>query len=964
MESSAQQSLVNQFTSNQSSANLASVEPTKPHSSSTSQPTTLSADATDSAASSSPVSLDTPDPKRARLSPLSSSTTPRALEIGLPESYMSTVASSYISCDNSSVISVPSSSQKHSSNEHLDASPSSLSPPKPTFNLVYDILIPICSEWHNFGLALGLTQNKLKEIDSDNRMCKNCLRETLFVRINDKPLTWRDVVNALRKDIVRNNELAEKIECEFSEQLDLPIQFNDPADQQEQSYQKITSTPINLPDCMLRYASYLKDRYKRMPVLPDTWPPPLDEKDHFTNLVLIERPKHCKLPQAKSKHSIEYDYAYGNVDNIVEKKQAIKLENLFEPLPGEDSTQDQFIILMDGAPGVGKTTISRKICKMWSNDKFISNFQLVIFLPLRELLICSNISVADLLPADDPKLKDQVVQHVQRTSGSGILFIFDGFDELTSYQRTKHSSFLDIVKGNKLHKCSVLVTSRTYASGPLEEISRIDRHVEVLGFNKQQINGCIRRNISEKDKAKQLFEMLKERLDIISLCYIPLNCRIVLYVYQQQYTLPDTLTELYEVFILYTIKHYAEKISSDEEVEEQIKQANSLDSLPPVIIEQFHILLETAYTGMTEDKLVFECNQIRQPKFSLNFGLLNKIDLFRNDRNKHYYQFLHFTLQEFLAAKYLSMQKKFTSEDKLKFLRSNVDADRFRITLLFLAGLTGLDFIPNKVVFPSDPLIDLSRSPSSFSSSTFKSLKPLRTKFLFLAQLLYESKRETCEWLLSCLKSKVFDFSFHTLSQFDCLVLANFFSVTPEDHGWDGISFKNCSLKANQLKLLLCKLHSRTNLPIFNSTRKLDLVHDGSREGGRADNISFSWLLPLVSGYSKVERIYLPQFVEWENSSCQLLIPSDMFTFNNIKEFDVGPGDGCVTDTELNLKGMSLYICPKLLSMLLKHLDPKQATKINLRDHPEVFQDCSRCDTVGSMIWKSLYGTLNSFENL
>ena len=367
---------------------------------------------------------------------------------------------------------------------------------------------------------------------------------------------------------------------------------------------------------------------------------------------------------------------------------------------------------------------------------------------------------------------------------------------------------------------------------------------------------------------------------------------------------------------------------------------------------------------MTEDKLVFECNQIRQPKISLNFGLLNKIDLFMNDRNKHYYQFLHFTLQEFLAAKYLSLQKIFTSEDKLKFLRSNVDADRYRITLLFLAGLTGLDFIPDKDVFPLEPLIDLNQAPSSFSSSMFKSLKPLRTKFLFLAQLLYESKRETCEWLLSCLESKVFNFSYHSLSQFDCLVLANFFSVTPKDHVWDGVIFKNCSLKTNQLELLLCKLHLRTNVPIFNSTRTLDLVHYGSREGGRPDNISFSWLLPLISGYSKVENIYVPQFVEWESSSCQLLISSDVFTFNNIKELYVGSGDGCVTDTKLNLKGMSLYICPKLLSMLFKHLDPKKATKIDLRDHPEVIQDCSRCNTFSSVIWKSLYGALDTFENL
>ena len=927
---------------------------------------------TDSDEKRSLLSPDTPDPKRPCLSPHNTSTTPSCLsEIEQPELYMdspSTVASDCslavdnVSSSDSLADSLPSGCH-HSSREHSPSKTASHNL-KPKYNLVYETLFPISSKWHNFGLALGLPKCTLRRIEYNYRECEDCLRETLAVRISDpKPLTWQMVLSALRKDTVNDIELAEKIEREFSDQLDLQIHIDSPTDQ-EQGFLNITSTAT---DCVLRYTSYLKDRYKRMPVLPDTWPPPLNEKDYFTNLALIERGKQCELPQAKSKHSIEYDYAYGNVDNIVERKLPIKLENLFEPLPGEDSTQDQLIILMDGAPGVGKTTISRKICIDWSKDKLkaIANFHFVILLPLREILIDSetgsNISISDLLPADDPELKDQIVQHIRRTSGSGILFIFDGFDELSSYQRTKHSLFLDIVKGNKLHKCSVLVTSRTYASGPLEVISRIDRHVEVLGFKKQQINSCIRRNIPEKDKAKQLLEMLKERLDIISLCYIPLNCRIVLYVYQQQYTLPDTLTELYDVFILYTIKHYAEKISSDEEVEEQIKQANSLESLPPVVIEQLHILLETAYSGMTEDKLIFECNQIRQPKISLNFGLLNKIDLFRNDRNKHYYQFLHFTLQEFLAAKYLSLQKKFTSEDKLKFLRSNIDADRFRITLLFFAGLTGLDFIPDKDVFPSEPLINLSQSPSSFSSSMFKSLKPLRTKFLFLAQLLYESKRETCEWLLSCLRSKVFDFSFHTVSQFDCLVLANFFSVTPKDHVWDCIIFKKCSLKANQLELLFCKLHSKTNIPIFNSTRTLDFNHYKLRGGGRPDNISFSWLLPLISRYSNLKRIYIPQFVESESSSCQLLIPSDVFMF---EELYVGPGKGCVTDTKLILKGMSLYICPKLLSMLFKHLDPKKTATINLGGHPEVFQDCSRCNTFSSVVWKSLYGALDTFENL
>ena len=110
-----------------------------------------------------------------------------------------------------------------------------------------------------------------------------------------------------------------------------------------------------------------------------------------------------------------------------------------------------------------------------------------------------------------------------------------------------------------------------------------------------------------------------------------------------------------------------------------------------------------------------------------------------------------------------------------------------------------------------------------------------------------------------------------------------------------------------------------------------------------------------------MERICVPQFSQSQKSSCQLPPILDVFAF---KSFHVGKSNGCVTDAKLDLMGMSLYICPKLLSILFKHLNPKEETKIDLRDHPEVFQDCSSCDTFSSVIWKSLYGTLDTFENL
>ena len=123
-------------------------------------------------------------------------------------------------------------------------------------------------------------------------------------------------------------------------------------------------------------------RYKQMSPFPDDWPPPLKEK--FTKLA---RKKQIRLIQAKHQPSIQYDYATGNVDNIVERKKAITLEQIFEPLSGDSeiAAPNRYIFVMDGAPGVGKTTLSRKICIDWAQGKLIKDHHVVIFKPLREL---------------------------------------------------------------------------------------------------------------------------------------------------------------------------------------------------------------------------------------------------------------------------------------------------------------------------------------------------------------------------------------------------------------------------------------------------------------------------------------------------------------------------------------------------------------------------------------------------
>ena len=453
-------------------------------------------------------------------------------------------------------------------------------------------------------------------------------------------------------------------------------------------------------DCITIYAAFLKERYQGLSVFPDTeWPPSIG--DQYIRLALIEQTN--RLPTKESIREMQEDLLRGNVDKVEGEKKAIDIPGIFaHPEQGK-----QLRVLVDGAPGVGKTTLCRKISKDWGCEGFLSEYKLVVLLHLRDPRIAKAERIEDFFYHDDPELQVEVVRQVRKTSGAGVLLIFDGFDELSEEGRMERSLFLDIIKGEALSQCSVLVTSRPYASENLQSLRSVIRHVEVLGFTHWEIFGMVY-TIQDETNRNTVRNILMKREDIFSLCYIPLNCAILLYVCQQQdYEIPATLTELFEIFILHALKRHA-KLQNAHRVERRI---HNLASLPPPLKNEFDHLCKLAFNGLVEDRMVFHYDKIEAAVCTVDgemesemesklLGLMTAFKSFSGVGDNTTYQFLHLTIQEFLAARWVATHMQ--PEEQATFFKGHLSDDRFRMMLLFLSGITKLDDSSFGIVFSAE----------------------------------------------------------------------------------------------------------------------------------------------------------------------------------------------------------------------------------------------------------------------
>ena len=426
------------------------------------------------------------------------------------------------------------------------------------------------------------------------------------------------------------------------------------------------------------YVTQLKRKYHRYakPTFERNWPPIVAE---FIKLgYVIHKPKRTRketdifarlatsgyenlTSESANMHACDSS-GLGvdqNYDNYFDINISIKEEmcDIFLPISNDGCSQ---IILIEGAPGIGKTRLMAQISFLWAKGKILDDKKVVLFFPLREL-IENFVSVKDMFIyacSHKEKAAVECSEYFINNGGQGLVILLDGLDENSQALQEDSFFYKTLIEDNIFDKACIVVTSRPHATVQLQQYANY--RVEIIGFTNKRRCEFVQENL--KENAEDLEKLLQENHVIDTLCYTPLNMSIVLFLFQEKqrlgddYPLPDTYTELVHQAVMMTILRNLKKLGVTG-----LKK--DLGNLPEPYKEIFRCLCMFAFDALNKNNVIFTESQIKalcpvrgnmqvQKAVTNGLGLMQNATFFADvsSSTDSLLNFAHFSIQEFLAA--------------------------------------------------------------------------------------------------------------------------------------------------------------------------------------------------------------------------------------------------------------------------------------------------------------------------
>jgi len=531
----------------------------------------------------------------------------------------------------------------------------------------------------------------------------------------------------------------------------------------------------------------LCDRYIQNRYIPhiDDWPPYYPK--HYTPLTIIHHEGRCTEPEVITGAKKLFNRGYSMKDLAVKS-----INDLF--IPFEGAKPYPYRILIEGAPGIGKTILSKEIALQWANHNILPTKRLLLLLFMRDPQVMDITNVKSLVShfwdktdAISSKVTDWLVQ----TDGQYLVIVLDGYDEVSE---NNHNLFLnDIIERKKLTKCGVVITSRPAASLHLHTI--VNCRAEVLGFAEENRQKFIQEALQgQQDKIDELRSFLQSNPYLNTLCYIPLNMSILLSLAKDGIsTLPKTQTKLFEKFIIMTIVHFLKR---DRKV--CTTSVASLSDIPHPYDQVVTELSQFAFLALQKDQLVFRLSEVKAicPNFNpsnwYGLGLLKPAQYFKpqDGCNHESFHFLHFSIQEYMAAHHVASLPR---HKVIALLTNTFWRTRYFNTWIMYVGITGGKKFAFKH-FLSGSHFTLSSHIMKASTISSKILSN-KIKCLHLLHCLAEVNHKMLPSIEKIFRDGIIDLSHQVLLSTDMNTLAILLLKSPSKT-WEKLDVSHCNIDA------------------------------------------------------------------------------------------------------------------------------------------------------------------------
>ena len=351
--------------------------------------------------------------------------------------------------------------------------------------------------------------------------------------------------------------------------------------------------------------------------------------------------------------------------------------------------------IIEGSPGIGKTTFCLKIAYDWANQSSSAasfpEFELVLLLRCRDIDGDLTKAITEQLFAKNMSkdAREELLRFLEDIENQErVLIILDGLDELA--EKSKHYVD-DLLLRKRWAFCYVLATTRQGKGIEVRKEFVFNLFLQIEGFTREDSFEYIRRHFKiagpgHSSKGEKLIEEIKNNAFLQDLQTNPLNLLLLCVVYEDhEGELPSSRTDLYHVVVVcllrrYCAKHNVKASKKDRDLETQFEgDIRCLGKLA------WNCLLNDRHSFFEEE--LEELESRNEKLVARELGFVYKEESLKRLKPQHEYCFLHKSFQEYLAASYIAHKLRINNFNVSKHLSFDALVKKFPQVFVFVCGM-------------------------------------------------------------------------------------------------------------------------------------------------------------------------------------------------------------------------------------------------------------------------------------